>query len=127
MSYGAHRYVATGEEGAMESVMGTLDLIINTTNVELPWDAYVAALAPQGVLHTVGAAPKVEAAVFPMIVGQKSLSSSPLGSIATTRKMIDFCARHQIVPEVELFPMAEINAAFDRIQEAPPLRVVLTR
>jgi uncharacterized zinc-type alcohol dehydrogenase-like protein len=124
---GAHHYVATGEEGALETVVGKFDLILNTTNVELPWDAYVAALAPKGVLHTVGAAPKVEAAVFPMIVGQKSLSSSPLGSIATTRKMIDFCARHQITPDVETFPMSEINDAFERVKQAPPLRIVLTR
>ncbi len=126
-SYGANRYVATESEGALGEVEGQLDLIINTTNVDLPWDQYVAALAPQGVLHTVGAGPKVEATLFPMIMGQKSLSSSPLGSIATTRKMIEFCARHQIVPEVETFPMAEINAGFDRLKESPPLRVVLKR
>ncbi len=124
---GAHEYIATGEEGALEAVAGKFDLILNTTNAELPWDAYVAALAPRGVLHTVGAAPKVEAAVFPMIMGQKSLSSSPLGSIATTRKMIEFCARHEITPDVETFKMSQINDAFERVKQAPPLRVVLTR
>lgn len=126
-SYGAHEYVATGEANALESVAGKFDFILNTTNVELPWDAYVAALAPKGVLHTVGAAPKVEAAVFPMLLGQKSLSSSPLGGIATTRKMIEFCARHGITPEVETFAMDDINSAFERVKQAPPLRVVLTR
>jgi uncharacterized zinc-type alcohol dehydrogenase-like protein len=125
--FGAHEFVATSEPGALESVAGKFDLILNTTNVELPWDAYVAALAPRGVLHTVGAAPKVEAAVFPMIVGQKSLSSSPLGGIATTRRMLDFCARHDITPEVETFPMQDINDAFERLRQAPSLRLVLTR
>ena len=62
-----------------------------------------------------------------MILGQKSLASSPLGSIATTRKMIEFCARHNITPEVEAFAMDDINSAFERVQQAPPLRVVLTR
>lgn len=79
------------------------------------------------VLHTVGAAPKIEAAVFPMIMGQKSLSSSPTGSIGATRTMFEFCARHEIVPEIETFPMSEINQAFERIKQAPALRVVLTR
>jgi uncharacterized zinc-type alcohol dehydrogenase-like protein len=87
----------------------------------------VAALASQGVLRTVGAAPQVEAAVFPMIMGQKSLSSSPLGSVATTREMIEFCARHEITPEVETFAMDDINSAFERVKQAPPLRVVLVR
>jgi uncharacterized zinc-type alcohol dehydrogenase-like protein len=125
--YGAHEYLATEEDGALESVAGKFDLILNTTNADLSWDAYVAALAPKGVLHTVGASHKVEAAVFPMIVGQKSLSSSPLGSIATTRKMIEFCARHDIVPNIETYPMTEINLAFERVEQSPPLRVVLTR
>jgi uncharacterized zinc-type alcohol dehydrogenase-like protein len=124
---GAHHYVATGEEGALDAVAGKFDLILNTTNAELPWDAYVAALAPRGVLHTVGAAPKVETTVFPMIMGQKSLSFSPLGNIATTRKMIEFCARHEITPDVETFEMSQINDAFERVKQAPPLRVVLTR
>lgn len=122
---GAHEFVATGEPGALESVAGKFDLIINTTNVELPWDAYVAALAPQGVLHTVGAAPKVEAALFPMIVGQKSLSSSPLGSIETTRKMLEFCARHEIAPRVETWAMSQINDAFEKLRQAPAHRLVL--
>ena len=119
--------LATSESGALELVAGQFDLILNTTNVALPWDEYVAALAPRGVLHTVGAAPKVEAAVFPMIVGQKSLSSSPLGSITTIREMIGFCARHGFLPETETFRMQEINAAFARLKQAPANRIVLVR
>lgn len=122
---GAHEFVATGEDRALDSVAGKFDLIINTTNVELPWDAYINALAPKGVLHTVGAAPKVEAAVFPMILGQKSMSSSPLGSIATTRRMLEFCARHDIAPQTESFPMSRINDAFEQLRQAPPHRLVL--
>lgn len=123
---GAHEFVATEEDTNLESVVGKFDLIINTTNVELPWDAYINSLAPQGVLHTVGAAPKIEATVFPMILGQRSLSSSPLGSIATTRKMLDFCARHAISPKTETFPLSQINDAFEKLRTAPPHRIVLS-
>jgi uncharacterized zinc-type alcohol dehydrogenase-like protein len=125
---GAHQFVATDEDGALESVSGKFDLIINTTNANLPWDAYIAALAPQGILHTVGAAPKVEATVFPMIAGQKSLSSSPTGSISAARTMFDFVARHQIEPMTEEFPMSEINEAFEKLRNGSPrYRLVLTR
>lgn len=122
---GAHEFVATGEAGQLEGVAGKFDLIINTTNVELPWDAYVNALAPNGILHTVGAAPKVEAAMLPMIMGQRSLSSSPLGSIATTRAMLEFCARHGIAPMTESFAMQDINDAFAQLRKSPPHRIVL--
>lgn len=125
--YGAHEFIATEENEALEGVVGKFDFILNTTNVELPWDAYVAALAPKGILHTVGAAPKVDTAIFPMIVGQKSLSASPLGGVATTRKMMEFCDRHSIVPDVETFPMHDINSAIERVKQGPPLRVVLVR
>lgn len=125
--HGAHEFFATNEDPELESLQGKFDFILNTTNAMLPWDAYVAALAPKGILHTVGAAPKVEATVFPMILGQKSLSASPLGSVGTTATMLDFCARHKIVPDTEVFDMKDINDAFKRVEESPPLRVVLKR
>ncbi len=125
---GAHQYIATGEEGSLERVANKFDLILNTTDAPLPWDAYVAALAPKGKLHTVGAVAKMEATAFPMLLGQKSLSSSPLGSIATTRTMLEFAARHRINPVTEVYPMHEINDAFDKIRNGSPrYRLVLTR
>lgn len=125
---GAHHFVATGEEGALASVANKFDLIINTTDAPLPWDEYVATLAPKGKLHTVGAAPKLEATVFPMLMGQKSLSASPLGSIATTRTMLEFAARHHINPVTETYAMSDINEAFDKLRNGSPrYRLVLTR
>ncbi len=125
---GAHHFIATGEDPSLAQAVGKFDLILNTTDAELPWDSYVAALAPRGVLHTVGAAPKIEASVFPMIVGQRSLSASPTGSIAATRTMFEFVARHQIKPMTEVFPMSDINAAFEKLRNGSPrYRLVLQR
>ncbi len=120
--------LSASEEGSLEKVAGKFDLILNTTDAELPWDTYIAALAPRGTLHTVGAAPSITATVFPMIMGQKSLSSSPTGSIATTRTMLDFVARHKISPMTEVFPMSDINEAFTKLREGSPrYRLVLVR
>jgi len=125
---GAHHFVATREDPELENESGKFDLILNTTDAQLPWDAYVAALAPRGVLHTVGAAKKVEATVMPMIAGQRGLSSSPTGSIATTRKMLQFAQRHGIAPQTEMFPMTEINEALEKLRNGSPrYRIVLQR
>jgi uncharacterized zinc-type alcohol dehydrogenase-like protein len=125
---GAHHFIATDEDPNLGQAAGTFDLILNTTNANLPWDGYVAALAPRGVLHTVGAAPKIEATLFPMIMGQKSLSASPTGGIATTRTMFDFVARHQIAPMTEVFAMNDINEAFEKLRNGSPrYRIVLER
>jgi uncharacterized zinc-type alcohol dehydrogenase-like protein len=53
---------------------------------------------------------------FSLIGGRKSVSGSPLGSPATVATMLDFCARHQIAPVTETFPMDEVNAALDHLR-----------
>ncbi len=125
---GAVHYIATSEVGALQVAAGKFDLIINTTNAELPWDEYVSTLAPRGNLHTVGAAPRIDATVFPMLLGQKSLSFSPLGSIVTTRKMLEFASRHRVEPVTEVYAMQDINEAFEKLRNGSPrYRLVLTR
>ncbi len=127
---GAHHFVNTREDGALEKLAGTFDLILNTTNARLDWDAYVNALAPGGVLHTVGAVTDTFGVSnsFPMILGQKSLSASPLGSPATTRKMLAFCARHQIAPVTQSYKLSQINDAFEQLRTGSPrYRLVLER
>ena len=91
-------------------------MILVTVNVELDWEAYLAALRPRGKLHIVGAVPSVTAAGFSLISGQKSIGGSPLGSPATTAAMIDFAGRHGIAPITEMFPMSKVNEAMDRLR-----------
>lgn len=125
---GAHHFVNVKQDGALKKLEGKFDLILNTTNVALDWDSYVGTLGPKGVLHTVGA---VEGKfgvdqVFPMLMGQKSFSASPLGSPATTADMLDFCARHEISPMIETTKMADINDAFEKLRNGSPrYRLVL--
>ena len=65
-----------------------------------------------GRLHFVGAVPEpIPVPAFALIGGRKSISGSPLGSPATAVKMLDFCVRHGIAPQVEKFPMSRINDA----------------
>jgi len=123
---GAHHFVNSKEPGALEKVADSFDFLLVTVNVELEWDKYVAALRPNGKLHLVGAAPSVSAAVFPLITGNKSIGASPLGSPVTTQKMLDFSARHEIKPQIEILPMSEINAAMKKLHdESPAHRIVL--
>lgn len=102
---------------SVSRLAGALDFILVTANVALNWPAYIAALAPRGRLHFVGAVLKpVPVAVFPMIMGQKSLSGSPLGSPVTTADMLAFCARHKIAPVTETFPLSKVNDALDHLR-----------
>jgi len=104
-----------------------LNFILNTTNVELNWNAYISCLAPKGKFHTVGAVLEpMKISAFSLIGGEKSVSGSPLGSPALTRTMLDFCVRHDIYPTVEEFPMSQANEALEHLEEGKArFRVVL--
>ena len=116
----------TRDANALEKLAGTFDMILVTANVSLDWDAYVNTLAPKGKLHLVGAAPEVSATVFPLLIGQRSLGASPLGSPATTALMLDFAARHNVEPTIELFPMSKVNDAMEKLHSGKPrYRLVL--
>jgi uncharacterized zinc-type alcohol dehydrogenase-like protein len=124
---GAHHFLNTRDSGALEKRAGYFNMILVTVNVALPWEAYIGALAPKGKMHLVGAAPSVETAVFPLIIGQRALGGSPLGSPATIGTMLDFAARHGIAPLTETFPMSQVNDAMERLRSGRPrYRIVLT-
>lgn len=128
-SLGAHHAVNSKDRGALEKLAGSLDFILVTVNVSLDWDAYIAALAPKGRLHFVGAVLEpIPVSVFSLLGGQRSMSASPLGNPATVAQMLDFCARHQIRPLVESYPMSEINEGLERLHSGSPrYRIVLQR
>ncbi|MBL0928097.1 MAG: NAD(P)-dependent alcohol dehydrogenase [Phycisphaerales bacterium] len=124
---GAHEAVTSTDATALGKVAGRFDFILVTVNVPLPWDLYVNALGPNGRLHVVGAVLEpIPVGAFPLIVGQKSVSGSPLGSPSMVATMLDFCARHKIAPVAEHFPMRDVNKALDHLRAGKArYRVVL--
>jgi uncharacterized zinc-type alcohol dehydrogenase-like protein len=124
---GATDFVATADPDALARLAGTFAMILVTVNVPLDWDAYVAALKPRGKLHVVGAVPSVTASVFPLLIGQKSIGGSPVGSPSTQVQMLDLAARHGVAPITESFPMSKANEALDRLRSGKlRYRAVLT-
>ncbi|MEW6163438.1 MAG: NAD(P)-dependent alcohol dehydrogenase [Pseudomonadota bacterium] len=124
---GAHRVVASDKPEEIAALAGRLDLVIVTVNVPLDWKAIIATLGPRGRLHFVGAVLEpIPVRVFSLLDGQKSISGSPIGAPASMAKMLDFCARHDIEPQVERFPMRRINEALDHLRAGKArYRVVL--
>ncbi len=101
-----------GEDSQARSTSSSLRV-----NVPLNWPAYVNTLATRGRLHFVGAVGEpVALPVFPMIMAQKSMSGSPLGSPATTADMLEFSAGHGIAPVTEHFPLTKVNDALAHLR-----------
>jgi len=124
---GAHHVVESRDPEQLKPLARSLDFILVTVNVPLDWNAYIETLAPRGRLHYVGAVMEpLNVGVFPLLLGQRSISASPLGSPTTTSDMLDFCARHDIAPVVEEFPMSKVNEAMAHLESGKArYRVVL--
>ncbi len=125
---GAHRFINSKDPDALKGEAGRYDMILSTIAADIDWAPYIAALGAQGKLHFVGAAPGVSSEVFPLILRERSLGGSPVGSPATTGTMLEFSARHGIEPVTEVFKMSEVNEALDKLENGSPrYRIVLTR
>ncbi|MBC8123521.1 MAG: NAD(P)-dependent alcohol dehydrogenase [Gemmatimonadaceae bacterium] len=124
---GANHFVNSRDPEALKAVANSFDLILSTVSADLDWDAYIGVLRPRGRLHLVGVTPSpVSSQLYPMLVGQKSISSSPAGSPTTTTRMLDFVARHGIEPITEMFPFEQVNEAMDKLRNGKPrYRIVL--
>ncbi len=127
MQLGATEVVNSRDSEQMKKLAGSLDFVLSTVNVPLDWDAIIETLAPKGRLHFVGAVLEpVPVQVFSLMVAQKSIAGSPLGSPSTTSLMIDFAARHKIAPVTEFYPMSKVNEALDHVRSGKArYRVVL--
>lgn len=125
--FGAHNIVNSRNEDAIKKAAGTLDLLIVTVNVPLDWRAMLATLRPKGRLHFVGAVLEpIPVHAFDIIMTQRSVSGSPNGAPATTAAMLNFAARHNILPQTEHFPLAKVNDAMQHLLDGKArYRIVL--
>jgi uncharacterized zinc-type alcohol dehydrogenase-like protein len=115
--FGAHHVVSSRDPAGIKKLAGMFDLLIVTVSVPLDWDALLAALAPNGRMHVVGAvAEPIPVNVFSLLLTQRSVSSSPTGSPVAIENMLDFAARHNVTPQTEHYPMSRINEAFERLE-----------
>jgi len=124
---GAAHFVNSVDPKALAAVANSFDLILSTVNADLDWSVYLNALRPKGRLHFVGIVPNpIQSLAILMIVGQKSISGSPLGSPATVNKMLEFAVRHGIEPVTETFAFDQINEAIAHLESGKArYRVVL--
>jgi alcohol dehydrogenase (NADP+) len=113
---GADHYYATSDAATFEQLANTFDLIINTVSAELDLDAYLSLLALDGTMVNVGApAQALPLHVFALFGNRRSFAGSSIGSIRETQEMLDFCAEHDIAPEIELISADQINDAYERV------------
>jgi len=113
---GADEVVISKNAGEMEKHADSFDFILNTVSALHDIGAYIKLLRRDGNLTLVGAPEKpLPVAAFHLISGRKSLSGSPIGGIAETQEMLDFCGKHNITADVEVIPIQKVNEAYERL------------
>src|SRR5690606_34306815 len=95
----------------------SLDFILNTVAAPHDLDAFLALLKRDGTMTLVGApsSPHPSPNVFSLIMKRRSLAGSLIGGIVETQEMLDFCADHDIVADIEMIRPDEINEAYERM------------
>ncbi len=113
---GASHYYATSDPDTFTKLAGSFDLILNTVSANLDMSAYLALLDVDGALVELGLPEHpMPVPAFPLAAGRRSLSGSMIGGIAETQEMLNFCAEHDVRPEIEVIEPDYINEAYERV------------
>jgi uncharacterized zinc-type alcohol dehydrogenase-like protein len=113
---GADEYYATSDPGTFARLAGRFDVIVNTVSANLNMGEYLNLLAVDGTLVELGIPEHpMPVPVFPLASGRRSLSGSMIGGIGETQEMLDFCAEHDVRPEIEVIQPDYINEAYERV------------
>ena len=119
LALGADRLLVSSDAKAMAKAASRFDLIIDTVPVKHDINPYVPLLDVDGALVLVGqVGPLDELSTVPLLLGRRRIAGSPIGGIAETQEMLDFCARKNILPDCEMIRMDQINDAFERMERA---------
>lgn len=114
---GADEVVVSKNVDEMAKHLQSLDLIVNTVAAPHDLDAFLSLLKRDGTMTLVGAPATNHPSpnVFNLIMKRRSLAGSMIGGIRETQEMLDFCAEHNIVADIELIRADEINTAYERM------------
>ncbi|MDQ4099146.1 MAG: NAD(P)-dependent alcohol dehydrogenase [Chloroflexota bacterium] len=113
---GAHEVVVSKDAEAMQRYVSSLDFILDAVSAEHDINAYLQLLRLDGTLTLVGAPERpLPVAAFNLLMPRRSFAGSNIGGIQETQEMLEFCAEHGIVSDIELISIDQINHAYERM------------
>jgi uncharacterized zinc-type alcohol dehydrogenase-like protein len=113
---GAVDVVVSTDAEQMSKYTKKLHFILDTVSGAHQVDPYLKLLRVDGSMVLVGAPMEpLPVTSFSLITGRRSFAGSNIGGIAETQEMLDFCAKHNIVADIELIGVEQINEAYERL------------
>lgn len=116
---GADAVVLSTNPEEMRQHAGSFDFILDTIAADHDINAFINMLGRDGNITLVGAPEKpLAVSAFALLFGRRSLSGSIIGGLKETQEMLDFCGTHNITADVEVIPIQEVNAAYERLAKS---------
>lgn len=123
---GARHLLVSTDEAAMAGARGSFDIILDTVAVEHDLPPLLELLTLDGTLSLVGHLGPLELETLSLLLGRRRLTSAGSGGMPGTAEMLDFCAEHGVVADIELLPSSRIDEAFARLERGDArYRIVL--
>ena len=119
LNLGAHHFELTSDPETMKKLQGKFDFILSTISAQHDYNQYLNLLTLNGTMVVVGVPPQPSTVhAFSLIGKRRSLAGSLIGGIKETQEMLDYCAEHNIVSDVEVIKVSEVNEAYERMLKA---------
>jgi uncharacterized zinc-type alcohol dehydrogenase-like protein len=113
---GAHHFVVTSDSAQVKAVTGSFDFILDTVSAPHDMNLYLSLLRTNGTHICVGVPTEaMSVRAFSLLGGRKSVAGSGIGGLPETQEMLDFCAEHNIVSDIELIDIKDITSAYERM------------
>lgn len=115
LALGADDFVVTGDPEVFRRNAKRFDFILDTVSAKHDYNVYLEMLKRGGTMVLVGIPEPVPLAAGSLVMQRRHLAGSLIGGIRETQEMLDFCAEHGVVADVEVIPIQQINAAYERV------------
>ncbi|MEF3082387.1 NAD(P)-dependent alcohol dehydrogenase [Luteimonas sp. SMYT11W] len=116
LKLGAHDFAATRDADTFKTLAKTFDFIVDSVSAPHDYNAYLSLLKVDGTMILLGVPDQpAPVAAGALIMQRRRLTGSLIGGIRETQEMLDFCAEHGIVSDIERIGIADINTAYERM------------
>ncbi len=115
LALGADDFIATGEKSSFKANARRFDFILDTVSAQHDYNAYLGLLKRDRTMVLVGIPDPVPLSAASLVMQRRRLAGSLIGGIRETQEMLDFCATHGVVSDVEVIPIKQVNEAYERV------------
>jgi uncharacterized zinc-type alcohol dehydrogenase-like protein len=115
IALGADDFVVTSDENAFKKNVKRFDFILDTVSAQHDYNAYLELLKRDKTMVLVGIPDPIPLAAGSLVMQRRHLAGSLIGGIRETQEMLDFCAKHGVLSDVEVIPIQKVNEAYERV------------